>query len=241
MRVFITTSSRNKAPGGFHYDRYYWHWRKRAEILERRYEILGLLHDGTLKTKKEPPQEGLDFFVDAMEGLYLPAVERYGAGSFVGGLSEAKPNMVSWPMRNRIYFLSALYGLVHYREPIQDYDLLKDKRLQKIWEKSPVITDALIDELDVYRNDCRIIDGTVNPDYRELVDWKRLRKEGFTVWHVVPRGRTKERRARWLSGFLAGDVDAHPELFEKGGRFGSISLRAELPAQYFPRHERSTR
>jgi hypothetical protein len=229
MRVFITTCSMNKVPGGVHYDNYYWHWWKRVEIIERRLEILRLLQDETLKTRLEVPEEGPDFGGDEWQGLYLPALERYREGCFVDGLSEAKPNMVSWPMRNRIYFLSTLYGLVHYREPIQNYDFMNDKRVQRIWKKSSVITDALINELDVYRNDCRIIDCTVNPDYRELVDWRRLRKEGFTVWHVVPKGRTKEKRARWMSGFLAGETDANPELFEYGGKYGSIALLAELP------------
>ena len=206
MNIFVTTCSAKKIKGGKNYFSYGWNNEKRGELLKKRSRVLRMMENKVVTSSLKLPVEGPDFGGTSEEGLYLPARRRYSQGSFVQGLTTSGCKLSKWGKRNRLYFISALYGLAHYEEPIQNYDLrLYQPVLSDKWKESDVLTNLLIKDLSHVTENCLIIDCCANGAYRSLVDWNKLRKAGYKIRHADSSGQLEESQVRWTCGYLAGD------------------------------------
>jgi hypothetical protein len=121
MIVFITTCSMVKKGKGDPIRQYKWDYNGIPELLRTRKKVLETMISGLKR-----PVEGPDFGGDLSEGEYLRAFGRYGEGDFISGLESSGADLETWVDNNQLFFISALYGLVHYKEPIQNYDLELD-------------------------------------------------------------------------------------------------------------------
>jgi hypothetical protein len=145
MNVFVTTCSMNKIEGGKDYSYYRWRNERRVDLLQRRRRVLEMMQTKALKSSLRLPIEGPDFGATAEGGQYLPARKRYNEGAFIRGLVASGRKLSEWQKKNRLYFVSALYGLANSREPIQNYDLdLRQPLLQELWKDKDVLTEALL-------------------------------------------------------------------------------------------------
>jgi hypothetical protein len=170
MSVFITTCSRNKIEGGKAYSYFGWHNERRRSLINIRAHVLGLLIRGRIKSGVRLPVAGPDLGGRDEDGQYLPARKRYREGSFIGGLLASKKQLNDWLGKNRLYFLSALYGLVSCNEPIQNYDLRLDTSLRDLWLVEGKLASLLIQDLRDIRQEANIIDCTGDGDYSSLYD-----------------------------------------------------------------------
>lgn len=205
MIVFITTCSAKKIAGGKHYGAYGWHSEKRSILLRKRRRALQMMKTGMFKSDLDHPVEGPDFGGDAESGLYSPALKRYQEGAFVRGLIASKAKLSEWGKRNRLYFISGLYGLAHYNEPIQNYDLpLEQGNLSDYWREEKVLTQILLQDISQPGKKCWVIDCCVNENYRALIDWSEVRNAGHEVRHAVANGSFERSQIRWACGHVAG-------------------------------------
>jgi len=125
----------------------------------------------------------------------------------MSGLESSGADLKTWVDDNQLFFISALYGLVHSNEPIQNYDLELSDEISKVWKASNAVTKALERYLNQLWNrqikiDC-IIDCCCNINYSMLIDWPKFGR--YKIRHVVPVGDFQPRQARWASGYLAGE------------------------------------
>jgi hypothetical protein len=236
MNIFVTTCSAKKIKSGKSYFSYGWHNEKRGELLKKRSRVLRMMENKVVTSSLELPVKGPDFGGTSKEGLYLPAFRQYSQGSFVQGLITSGCKLNEWGKRNRLYFISALYGLTHYKEPIQNYDLrLYQPVLPDKWKESDVLTSLLIKDLNHITGNCLIIDCCANETYRSLVDWGKLRKTGHNIRHAKSSGEFEESQVRWTCGYLAGDNPSRLmdlveyEECQYTADNGSIVLREEAP------------
>lgn len=208
MNIFITTCSMNKAGGGKAYGFYDWKNQGRGELLAVRRRVLNLMESHIVKSSLKLPYAGPDFGTSYEAGDYLPALKRYSQGAFVEGLKASKTRLSVWGEKNRLYFISGLYGLVHYKEPIQNYDLdMYQIEVQEAWKKSHILTKMPLSDLMWKREEQAVVfDCCANETYRELLDWKQLQNEGFVVRHAVSSGDFTGRQVRWACGYLTGAV-----------------------------------
>lgn len=203
-----------------------------------RRRVLELMESQIVKSSMKLPCAGPDYGSDAEDGKYLPALKRYSQGAFVEGLKASKARLSEWGEKNRLYYISGLYGIVHYKEPIQNYDLdLFQEEAQAEWKKSRLLTNILLSDLRWKRERQNVVfDCCANETYRGLIDWKSLHREGFVVRHVVSSGEFTGRQVRWACGYLAGAASERlPDLIvHEGSQFtsdnGSIRLLQEIPA-----------
>jgi len=194
------------------------------------------------------PVNGPDFGGNSEEGLYLPAFRRYSQGSFVQGLITSACKLSEWGKRNRLYFISALYGLAHYKEPIQIYDLpMYQPVLSDRWKESDVLTNLLIKDLGQAKENCHIIDCCANETYRSLIDWDKLRKTGYAIRHAISSDKLDETQVRWTCGHLAGQGAARLldliqyEECQYTADNGSIVFREKVPDSSPDEPKKSTR
>ena len=118
--------------------------------------------------------------------LYLPANQRY-AGRFFERLDEENPKFWNGLLQTpiEILFVSALYGLLLWNEPIQDYDCHASDRIADanlmvgdIWR--PVATDALLDFISrggrnpEHERFAAIFDLLSENAYQNMFDWTRI-------------------------------------------------------------------
>jgi len=188
-----------KRGGGKHFARFGRNFKVFPELLPLRKKIHGIM-----KSSLEKPVIGPDFGGRSLEGKYLEAYKRYSKGSFMEGLKESGVNLKRWFQKHELFFISALYGLVNWKEPIQNYDLdLQSKEIYGEWKSNQTITSALLNYLSNIRNriDC-VIDCCGNNNYRHLIDWRKLRK--FEVRYVIAKGDFTPSQIRFASGYLAG-------------------------------------
>jgi len=202
MIVYITTCSMVKKGRGYPITDYNWDYKAIPELLRTRKMVME-----TMKSGLEKPVEGPDFGGGAGEGLYLRAFKRYGQGDFMSGLESSGADLENWVNNNQLFFISALYGLVHSKEPIQNYDLELSNEISEEWKKSNVVTKALQYYLNQLWNhqikiDC-IVDCCCNIKYSNLIDWPKFSRYG--IRHVVALGDFQPRQTRWASGYLAGE------------------------------------
>lgn len=207
MIVFITTCSMKKRGGGKPFASFGRNFKVFPELLSLRKKIHSIM-----KSSLEKPNIGPDFGGRSLEGKYLEAYKRYSKGSFTEGLKESGVNLKRWFQEHELFFISALYGLVNWKEHIQNYDLdLQNKEIYGEWKSNQAITSALLNYLSNIQNriDC-IIDCCGNNNYRHLIDWRKLRK--FEVRHVIAKGDFTPSQIRFASGYLAGD---QPDILTK--------------------------
>jgi hypothetical protein len=241
MNIFITTCSAKKIQGGKGFLSYGWHNEKRGELLKRRSRVLRMMENKIVPSSLKIPFEGPDFGGTAEEGLYLPAYRRYSQGSFVQGLITSECKLNDWGKRNRLYFISALYGLAQFNEPIQNYDLRLDQPiLSEKWKENGLLTSVLIRDLSCIKGEIFIIDCCVNEIYRSLIDWAKIRNAGYAIRHAVSNGQLDETQVRWTCGHLAGENPSRLfDLFEYEecqytADNGSIVLRKSVPDYPLP-------
>jgi len=197
----------NKKDGGKSYGSYGWYNEKKQNLLKKRYYILKQMQKKVVASSMTIPSAGPDFGGDAKGGQFLPAIKRYNEGSFVRGLIASKIKLSEWKKKNRIYFISGLYGLVHYKEPIQNYDLdLRQSIFQEIWKQNNVLTEYLLQELNKIRTECNVINCCANATYSSLLNWDEINQSDHIVRHVVAQGDFTGRQVRWSCGHLAGDT-----------------------------------
>lgn len=145
-------------------------------------------------------QPGQDFGGQAPNaGVYLPAHKRY-AGRFFNELERIAPTFWSklpkYPIE--ILFVSGLYGLLYWDEPIQEYDChLSDyfgetqntKKIADLWK--PLLTDALCEFMRAEQRRGwpirHVFDLLSEELYQEIFDWDRLRQAGIEAYHRVCR------------------------------------------------------
>ena len=206
MNIFITTCSANKIGGGKKYSSHGWHNEKRVDLLKKRSRVLRMMGKKVVTSSLKRPVEGPDFGGTSEEGQYLPAIRRYNQGRFMQGLITSGCKISEWGNRNRLYFISALYGLAHYKEPIQNYDLdMRQPGPLDIWKEGDVLTSILIKDLGQINEKCSIIDCCANEIYRSLIDWKKFGKAGYEIRHAMNSGQFDDTQVRWTCGHLAGD------------------------------------
>ena len=197
----------NKKDGGKSYGSYGWYNEKKQNLLKKRYHILKQMQKKVFASSMTIPIVGPDFGGDTKGGQFMPAIKRYNEGSFVRGLIASNIKLSEWKKKNRIYFISGLYGLVHYKEPIQNYDLdLRQSILQEIWRKDNVLTEYLLQELKKIRTECNVINCCADVTYSSLLNWDEINKSDHIVRHVVAQGDFTGRQVRWSCGHLAGDT-----------------------------------
>ncbi len=202
MIVYITTCSMVKKGRGDLITNSNWDYKAIPELLTTRKMVLE-----TMKSGLKRPVEGPDFGGNSSDGEYLKAFERYRQGDFMSGLESSGADLKTWVDDNQLFFISALYGLVHSNEPIQNYDLELSDEISKVWKASNAVTKALEHYLNQLWNrqikiDC-IIDCCCNINYSMLIDWPKFWR--YKIRHVVPVGDFQPRQARWASGYLAGE------------------------------------
>jgi len=194
----------NKRGGGKPIGSYSWNYNVVSKLLASRKKIHRIMESSI-----EKPKIGPDFGGQSSEGKYLEAYKRYSQGSFMEGLKESGVNLKRWFQEHELFFISALYGLVNWKEPIQNYDLdLENQEIYREWRSNQTITRALIHFLSNAQEniDC-VINCCAHYKYSQLIDWKQLRK--FEVMHLMAKGDSMPSQIRWASGYLAG---ANPEI-----------------------------
>jgi hypothetical protein len=205
MNIFITTCSKNKIEGGKPHLSYRWRGESRSRMIQVRAKILDMIKSGELKSGLRLPVLGPDFGGCEESGAYLPARKRYSEGSFTRGLLSSKRKLSDWHKTNRVYYLSALYGLAADYEPIQNYDLRLQPSLQSLWREQGEIAGFLMQDLKDSKQACNVIDCTADGDYGSLIYWELPNEAGYVVRHVRGCGELDPGQIRWASGHLAGD------------------------------------
>lgn len=203
---FITTCSRLKKEGGKSIGEFRSDLHNNG-LLRARKSVLQAIRKE--RARGRIPNEGPDFG-GTHDGVYLRAVDLYGPGSFVGAMDRAfNQDETMWNLwfeMNQLYFISGLYGLVRYDEPIQAYDVdLGDTR--DIWlPKRTMITDSLAKNLIL--SDIKIVfDCCALMDYSELIDWRALSEKGFTVRHAYS-AEFEDDQIRAAAGYFAAEIDS---------------------------------
>jgi len=227
----------NKEGGGEKYEKFTWNYNRKSELLAVRKQVLQVM-----KSSQKKPELGPDFGGDSLDWLYLPAYKRYSQGAYIEGLYSAGVKLDEWAQNNDLFFVSALYGLVNFREPIQNYDLdLSDEGITSKWKQSKAITKALIDYLAQKKRkiDC-IIDCCGSHEYSELIDWYDLK--GWEIRHAVSVGDLQPRQVRWSCGHLAGinkeelsRIIDDEEIYHTANAV--IRLSKELPAKPYEEND----
>jgi hypothetical protein len=144
---------------------------------------------------------------------YMPACERY-AGRFFGQLSLMAPKF--WrvlPPTVETVFVSALYGLVLWDEPIQNYDChfadytddFRQSRVREVWGET--LSDALIEFLrGQSRSDpiTTVYDLLSESLYQSLFAWEKI--QGAPVFHRIFKGIAGPNTLVALARVLARDI-----------------------------------
>ena len=142
-------------------------------------------------------QRGRDFNGETPAGKYLPAHNRY-AGRFFNELERVAPafwgELSKYPIE--ILFVSGLYGLVYWDEPIQEYNCHlsdyfeeneKTTNIADLWKA--LLTDALCEFMRAERRRGwpvrHIFDLLSEELYQDIFKWDRLRDEGIEAYHRV--------------------------------------------------------
>ena len=205
MNIFVTTCSKNKIEGGKPYSFYAWRNERKKPLISVRAQVLDMMFNGELPSGLRLPVHGPDFGGRDEKGPYLEARKRYSEGSFIAGLKASKKNLSEWRRTNRIYFVSALYGLASCNEPIQNYDLRLQPSLQSLWINQGRLANVLLQDLRDMKQICNVIDFCADENYSSLIDWKELTDAGYEVRHAVRSGELEDGQVRWAAGHLAGD------------------------------------
>jgi hypothetical protein len=180
----------------------------RNRILEQRNEIRRMLRGGPPRLYNEDQKGGYRDerlpnrqlaigrdFVGSETAAYLPANKRY-VGRFFGRLASMAPNF--WkdiPASIEVVFVSGLYGLILWDEPIQDYDChfadyidaIRRLKIKDFWGST--LSDALIEFLRIRSNAAPIrtvYDLLSESLYQSLFAWEKI--QGAAVYHRIFKG-----------------------------------------------------
>jgi hypothetical protein len=166
---------------------------------------------------------------DSQAPVYMAARQRY-AGRFFAEVEGANPyfweRLREGPVE--ILFVSGLYGLLLFDEPIQDYDChLNDyiegadpkQRVRDLWY--PVLTYVLIDFVRAARRNGQavghIFDLLSEESYQSVFDWQRIDSLlGVHVHHRVFSPVTGGDALPYSAQILAESL---PRFYEKKGLF----------------------
>lgn len=185
MVIFITTCARTKLGWGNNYPpRPAPGWGSRL-LSERRQLFESLTRSDAQKLRGATC--GPDFGQERLRGgVYLEARSRYARGQFTTSLDRDLGEAVNpWFEENRLYFLSALYGIVRADEYIQNYDVELSGTAESHWrDRQQVLTEALLRSIGPGRPQT-IFDCCGEAKYSELIDWQAVKAEKIQVWHAV--------------------------------------------------------
>ncbi len=186
---------------------------QREALIKKRRRLLGLLHGESGRLYDEDQKGGFrnlrpcnrslvagpdfDGSISDQE-IYLPAYERYN-GRFFDQLTRESSDFWSeirgYPVE--VVFVSGLYGLVLWDEPIQDYDCHladytrngRERSVREIW--GGVLTPALCDFITTEARGSApiavIYDLLSEEEYQNAFRWKRIEELGLEVRHRVFR------------------------------------------------------
>lgn len=151
-------------------------------LLQARREVLGLITSSVLARDGTPLvalrynheiQDGPDFG-GRESGTYLPAARRYSGRLFRELGDDREQLLVS---HHNVLIVSGLYGLLLPQEPIQRYSCHVADHLEvgTIWRAERRLTSGLINYMKA-RGVELVFDLMAERDYRELVDWNRVRR-----------------------------------------------------------------
>lgn len=174
---------------------------------------------------------------DLGRDIYLPAYRRY-EGRFFVRLREADPAF--WTKLDgspvEILFVSGLYGLAFWNEPIQEYDChmadyleTSRERLTEVWRDT--LTRVLRDLIRNAAPRCVVYDLLSDALYQGAFDWRKIEGGGVQIRHRVFKGTTDPEVLYAVADTLARYFD----LFDPNGpqfkRDGEYSL-SYGPASY---------
>lgn len=224
---FLTTCSKNKVGLGLPYEEYSNFDKVQDNLLRARNNLFESL-------KKSDPQklrgavQGPDFTMDSRKtGAYLPAYIRYARGQFMTSLDAQRQKALRlWFKKNRLFFVSGLYGIVNAFEPIQNYDVELIGIAEDYWLKNrEILTGYLIGSLDegsVLLDCCGVI------KYSNIINWEEVEKQGFLVFHAVsPKYEGGQVRAE--AGSLAANITgATLQRIKNGAEFPGINAEIKF-------------
>ena len=161
----------------------------------------GLCHErwGNSKLRLGPDFDGND-----RHGLYREAHDRYKGRFFtaldheLGGETKVRfwDRIRTQELPIEVVFVSALYGLLLWNEPVQDYDchfadyIREDSRtVAEKW--GAVLTDALVEFISRSSQGSRggkitrVYDLLSDSSYQSVFDWERLAGTGSRIYHRI--------------------------------------------------------
>ena len=111
----------------------------------------------------------------------MPAMVRY-RGRFYRELGLEASGVLGESSHHWIV-VSALYGLLTPREPIQRYSChtLDDAEITEIWTKSGLLTSLLLEYVRVFRVRL-IVNLMADASYHDLFNWERLSRHARVLW-----------------------------------------------------------
>lgn len=204
-------------------------------LLERRSNIYHLLRNGDVTWSKIDQNDhflnrdlvhGPDLGGTEEGARYLPALERYIGTHFYKSLGDDGRTALRSPELHTL-ILTGLYGLVGVDDPIQCYSvpIEWDNNVQKYWCRDNLPTRLLIAYLQRHRI-THIFDMTAREDYRDMIDWLRVRDQTqIPIRHCFSRIGAGPDALTHLGEFVATlpaegiarqlvdlPVDVHPDL-----------------------------
>ncbi|MHA1305582.1 MAG: peroxide stress protein YaaA [Candidatus Heimdallarchaeaceae archaeon] len=160
---------------------------QRKKILERRAKALELLKTNE-SVREGMPIKDLPYNQDLAKGpdfggsassRYMPAYERYN-GRFYREIQKdvSKGKILLRDTKHHVLIISGLYGLVTAEEKIQLYscNLPDNKKIEALWKRGDFLTSIVVAYIRKF-NVSRVFDLTGQKMYRELVNWKRVKKK----------------------------------------------------------------
>ena len=204
-------------------------------LLERRSNIYHILRNGAVTWCKIDQNDhvlnrdlvhGQELGGTETGGRYLPALDRYNGTHFFKSLGDSGRAALRSPEIHTL-ILTGLYGLVGVDDPIQCYSvpIEWDNNVQKCWCRDNLPTRLLIAYLQRHQI-THIFDMTAREDYRDMIDWLRVRDETqIPVRHCFSRIGAGPDALTHLGEFVATlppegiarqlvglPVDAHPDI-----------------------------
>jgi len=132
-------------------------------------------------------------FSHSVENVYLPAYERYDGRFFLQLIKESPNFWVDLPNQPiEMIFVTGLYGMVLWDEPIQDYDCHfsdfirngTQKKLREYWCET--LTKSLCEFIAKSKESAPIAviyDLLSEEEYQDVFRWKEIEKQGIEIRH----------------------------------------------------------
>ena len=185
--LFLCCCSNRKIPGGD--DRYQtectmprlMHEERGRALLEARQNVFQRIHDGARSVQgtllRDLPYNnqlvcGPDLGGRAV-GIYWPAMTRY-RGRFYQELDPRESGVLGGSPHHWL-IVSALYGLLSPKEPVQMYSChtLDDTGITEIWTRDGLLTSLLLEYVRVSGVKL-IVDLMADISYHDLFNWEKI-------------------------------------------------------------------